>query len=135
MVAIEDPSPKIKCTNKNDAFTKNDVINGNGQLQEKVGLLTGDEVVLVGSGKWELSNNNYFLKKGKHKFWTMSPTSYYAGGLANVFYVSETGQLINDTVSFKEGIVPVISLTSNYVKTLIGNGTMNDPFREENLEP
>ena len=32
-------------------------------------------------------------------------------------------------------IVPVINLSPEYFKTLIGSGTMESPFRAENVEP
>ncbi len=66
------PRPQLKCPEKNDAFTKEDTEKGNGALSEKVGLITADEIVTAGSGKYGTVNNNFYLYKGSWYF-TLSP--------------------------------------------------------------
>ena len=56
----------LSCSQKNDAFTVNDIINGNGALTYGIGLITADEVILA--------KDNY-LNSG-YDFWTMTPSDY-----------------------------------------------------------
>ncbi len=130
------PVPKFKCENKNDAFTKEDTEKGNGKLGQKVGMITADEIVAAGSGKYRTNNNsnNYYLYKGV-AYWSVSPSTMSGTGYARIFNIDKSGTLYYDNVySNIYGAVPVISLTPEYVDTLIGDGTMSNPYREENLE-
>ena len=121
------PSPKIECENKNDAFTKEDIEKGNGKLGEKVGMITADEIVLAGSGKYNTENQSYYLHKGNW-YWSLSPHNVDTGGYARVFIVRVIGSLNNHYINNAGGVAPVINLGAEYVNTMVGNGSMSSPF-------
>ena len=121
------PSPKIECENKNDAFTKEDTEKGNGKLGEKVGMITADEIVLAGSGKYNTENQSYYLHKGNW-YWSLSPYNMYTSGNAYVFYVNSNGYLNSNDVSHAGGVAPVINLGAEYVNTMVGDGSASSPF-------
>ncbi len=127
------PTPIFTCSQKNDTFTKEDTELGNGRLEQKVGLITADEIVTAGSGKYGTVNKNYYLYKG-FEYWSLSP-SFFDGQYARVFRVSTDGSLSYGLAYIQTNAVPVINLSAEYVSTLIGDGTMNNPYREEELEP
>ncbi len=119
--------PKFTCAQKNDAFTKEDIEKGNGKLEQKVGMITADEVVAAGSGKYGTSNSSYYLFKGPW-YWSLSPYYMSASGNADVFIVNSYGHLGYTHVGGAGSIAPVISLSAEYVSTMSGNGTMGNPF-------
>jgi len=123
--------PTYKCLQKNDAFTVNDTNIGNGALTYPVGLITADEIVAAGSGKYGTRNSKYYLYNPSSFNWSLSPR-YFGGVRSDVFYVNTLGGLSYADVSAASGAVaPVINLTYDYVITLIGNGTMANPYRAE----
>ena len=121
------PTPQFICENKNDAFTKEDEERGNGKLGEKVGLITADEIVAGGSGKYNTTNQNYYLYKGNW-YWSLSPSYMSVSGYAGVFIVYGSGGLYHDYVNNAGGVAPVISLRAEYVSTMSGNGTTTSPY-------
>ncbi len=124
--AKDSPTPKFICENKNDAFTKEDTEKGNGKLGEKVGLITADEILAGGSGKYNTANSSYYLYKG-NLYWTLSPYDF-AGSYARVFGVYGNGYLYYGNVDSAGGVAPVISLSVEYVSTMSGNGTTTSPY-------
>ncbi len=122
--------PRFTCPQKNDAFTVSDEELGNGDLTYPVGLITADEIVAAGSGKYNTgstANSSYYLYKGSF-YWSLSPF-YFAVGSAHVFY--ENGELYNTYIDYTNGAVaPVINLKPEYAITLKGTGTMEDPYTE-----
>ncbi len=124
--------PQFTCSQKNDAFTFSDTVKGNGSNLEKVGLISADEVLAAGSGKYNTENGNYYLYKGSW-YWAGTPF-YYRSNEAVLFTIGANGRLFMAEVQAKGGIAPVINLNAEYVNTLIGDGTINNPFREEGLE-
>ena len=118
-------APTFKCPQKNDAFTVNDTSKGNGALTYPVGLITADEIVAAGSGKFDIANTSYYLFNPNSWYWSLSPYNYsYAG----VFVVSNNGSLNYGIVDPGGASAPVINLSAGYVKTLSGTGTMDDPY-------
>lgn len=124
-------SPTFYCSSKNDAFTKNDLVKGNGKLNQKVGLITVDEVATAG-GVHSEANNNFYLYKGR-SYWTMSPDY---NSPAMVWLVNADGSINlvcggRDcyTSSSTPSISPVINLSVETVPSLIGTGTSTDPYR------
>ena len=117
---------KFKCENKNDAFTKEDMDKGNGKLEQKVGMITADEIVAAGSGKYGASNSQYYLYKG-NSYFSLSPYSMLNND-ANVFYVSNTGGISGLYAYYSSGAAPVINLSVEYVSTMSGNGSMESPY-------
>ncbi len=121
--------PSFKCPQKNDAFTVSDEELGNGDLTYPVGLITADEVVAAGSGKYDKASPKYYLYKGL-RYWLLSPG--YFNGIVYSFIVQSGGTLHYYGVKGTAlGVAPVINLKPEYVKTLIGDGTINNPYRED----
>ncbi len=122
-------SPTFKCPQKNDAFTVNDTSKGNGALTYPVGLITADEIVAAGSGKWNTTNTSYYLYRGSsYWYWSLSPY-IFNGATSSVFYVFTSGQLNYHDVYKSGAVAPVINLSAEYVKTLRGTGTMTGPYQ------
>ncbi len=121
--------PTFKCPQQNDAFTVEDTTKGNGALDYPAGLITADEVIAAGSGKFITANSNYYLYKGSN-YWSLSPsyTGSYDGAI--VFDVGTDGCL-NDIGVYTSSlaVAPVINLNPEYVNMMIGSGTMTDPYR------
>ena len=116
---------KMTCSQKNDAFTVDDITNGNGALTYPVGLITSDELVAAGAYAYEDSENyDFYLYTGDY-YWTMSPV-YFLGVFANVWYLDDGGSLFSSRVSYTYGVRPVVSLRSDV--QLSGSGTMTDPW-------
>jgi len=121
-------APTFKCLQKNDAFTVNDTNKGNGALTYPVGLITADEIVAAGSGKYGTSNSKYYLYNPSSWYWSLSPAGFI-NGIALVFSVNSSGQLGNYYVQIDGAVTPVINLSAEYAKTLRGTGTMTDPYQ------
>ncbi len=120
--------PRFTCPQKNDAFTVNDEEKGNGDLTYPVGLITVDEMVTAGGGKFFTGNKQYYLYK-EALYWSISP--YYFEGGSYMFYLHGAGYINASNVMYKEGyITPVINLKPEYVQTMIGDGTINNPYRD-----
>ncbi len=121
-------TPTFRCAQKNDAFTVNDTSKGNGALTYPVGLITADEIVAAGSGKYNTSNTRYYLNRGgSYWYWSLSP--YYYNGYASVFIVHLNSGMYYNYVYYSGAIAPVINLSAEYVKTLRGTGTTTDPYQ------
>jgi len=120
--------PTFKCLQKNDAFTVNDTSKGNGALTYPVGLITADEIVAAGSGKYAILNSSYYLYRGSsHWYWSLSPYGY--NGYAIVFNVGNSNLGGTDVHGTGGAVAPVINLSAEYVKTMNGTGTMTDPYQ------
>ena len=112
---INEKSPSLTCPATNNDF--------GGTYNQKIGLLTADEVVLAGGG-YNVNNFSYYLYNGEN-FFTMTPAEYF-GYVANVFTVNNSGSLQISRVDSDFAIRPVLSLTSTI--TVSGSGTQNDPY-------
>ena len=121
---ITNKSPQLICPQKNDAFTVNDEVKGNGDLTYPVALITIDEIVIAG-GKNGVDNLNYYLYKGYY-YWSLSPLHYT--NAASLFNINAYGNLYGDSVYATNAVSPVINLNTDYVKNLNGTGTMTDPY-------
>ena len=120
----------LSCSQKNDAFTVNDIINGNGALTYGIGLITADEVILA--------KDNY-LNSG-YDFWTMTPSNYNDD--VNLAYIliarNFNGIDIGEKSSawsfvwqspFEDSVAvrPVLNLKPEAIK--YGDGTASNPYR------
>ena len=118
--------PSLKCTNKSDRYTVNDITNGNGLLSNPVGVITADEVMF--GGGTSSSNNTYYLFNGEY-YWTSTP--YYASNpFTFVALVSGNGYLSlmgNGLLYSAPGARPVINLKADVQFT--GNGTIDNPYK------
>ena len=115
--------PSLKCPNELDKYSVS-----NGTLENPVGLITADEIVLAGGN----SNNNssYYLYTGQ-KYWSGSPDYFtsYSIGYSYVFIVYSSGDLHYNLVYDMDdtsGIRPSVSLSSE--AKLSGDGTWNNPY-------
>ena len=124
-------SPSLICPNDNlggklSKYTVNDKINGNGDLDKKVGLLTADEIVYAGGGN---VNFSYYLLKNTENtwWWALSPFGFY-GSDANVWGVfGNYSGLDNGYVGSDFGVRPSLSLKST-VPIASGKGTRTSPY-------
>ena len=120
-------NPSLLCPQKNDSFTKNDVINGNGKLTYPVGLITADELA-IGGNVWGGDYNNVsYLYKG-FWYWSISPHYFYSHGYAGIFNLNTNGYILNGWTTYTGGVVPVINLSIDAVSHFTGDGTQNNPF-------
>lgn len=110
-------APQFACIYKGDAFTVRDTERGNASLNYPVGLLTMDEITLIG-GTGEIS----YLSRGV-PFWTSTPSRFDSS--AKMFIAGGTD--LEATVSSKNGVVPVINLSSEFASLLEGTGTKDSP--------
>ncbi len=126
--------PQLICPQKNDAFTVDEKTKGNGSLVYPVGLITADEVNLAGGKYYNTDsssvNQKYYLFNG-NSYWTMTPYNNDSTSSAPpVFSVSDTGGNLGTYYVGNEGsLAPVINISKEYIKTMIGSGTMEDPYR------
>ena len=132
--------PSLICPKDNDGgklskFTVDDTVNGNGNLDYKIGLLTVDEMVLAGMATESVYfNNNYdensvttYLRSNANDYyWTLSPIGFRDVD-ASVWRSAAGGYLGGDYVGLSLALRPVVSLKS---ATTIsgGNGTASSPF-------
>ena len=115
--------PTLSCQ-LNDSFNV-EGINGNEKLTYPVGLITSDEVSIVGGADGSV-NNLYYLYSGKD-FWTMSPSTFDTWFRADESRVTISGELNRDMTFGIYGVRPVINLDPDKI-TFTGNGTMQDPY-------
>ena len=115
---------------KNDAFTVNDTSKGNGALTYPVGLITADEIVAAGSGKYGIANRSYYLyKNSSYYYWSLSPY-YFAAEKAYVFIVTKIGSMQEMNVDIADlSVAPIINLSADYAGSMKGTGTMRDPYQ------
>jgi len=125
-------APVFTCPQKNDAFTVSDSVHGNAigtSKSRKIGLITADEIVAAGSGKYATTNRNYYLyKASNYWYWSLSPR-YFSGSTAYVFSVYSNGGLFNGNVDSAGAVAPVISLKAEYASQLTGSGTASSPYQ------
>jgi len=129
----DNPSPTLKCVQKNDRFTVNDEISGNGALTYPVGLLSVDEVTYSGVS-YVYYNTNQFLSTSQ-VFWTMSSINY-SSSTASAWVVTIAGNLSSANVDYvtnyvtniSNGVRPVLNLSLAATVTS-GDGSATNPFR------
>ena len=116
---------------KRDYYTwKGKATRGNKALDNPVGQITVDEVILAG-GFGNQSNSGYWLNSGTY-YWTMSPASFY-GSYAHVFVVYNNGTLSYYAVNYTGvGVRPVINLKADTSFTFTSpdqpKGTTTNPY-------
>ena len=101
--------------------------NGKGLINNSVGLMNYDELVLAGAYLGQ-SNSSYYLYKDFY-WWTMSacgcdPT--VVGTPPSIWYVSTSGGLSSATVRGTSSLRPVINLKADTLAT--GTGISGDPY-------
>ena len=133
--------PSLICPKDNDGgklskFTVDDTVNGNGNLDYKIGLLTVDEMVLAGMATYPVyTNNNYdensvtsYLRNNATSdwYWTLSPIGF-SGDVAFVWSAGGVGRLGGNYVDSSYALRPAISLKATTTISS-GNGTASNPF-------
>jgi len=123
--------PVLTCTNKEDRYTVSDTIKGNGLLNNPVGLLSIDEVMMAGGTSG--SGTTYYLYSNEW-YWTSSPFNFvdYGDGTVSFYFWTVTDGWINDIYGSIDASSdfyarPVINLDANI--KLYGTGTITDPYR------
>ena len=114
-----DTKPTFICKNEKNEFSK-----GNKILDNPIGLITLDEVVYAGSGKYAQYNSGYYLYT-EQDYWTMTPTSALG---AYVFFVTSMGGFNWPITHPSYGIRPVINLKSDTSFVASGTGTSTNPY-------
>ena len=125
-------SPSLICPNDNlggklSKYTVSDKINGNGDLDKKIGLLTADEVVYAGGGNVNFSY--YLLKNTENTWWWALSPGGFDGFVARVWDVSGGNRSYVDDgyVVRNYGVRPSLSLKST-VPIASGKGTRTSPY-------
>lgn len=124
---ITNKAPTFECENESDLYTTRGSSQGNGELDNPIGLITADEVAYAG-GVHRLNNSSYYLYTHS-AYWTMSP-SYFGSSEAFVFCVDSFGWLNYSRTYYTysvHGVRPVINLSAD-VTISSGDGTMNNPY-------
>ena len=117
-------APSVDCANKNDAFTVEDTVNGNGALTYPVGLITADEMTLAGAS-WSGYYSNNYLKTGRN-VWSGSPFYFYNFN-AYEFNEFSSGYLNYYSVSVSNGVRPLVSIApETFIQS--GEGSQTDPW-------
>ena len=122
----EKKKPNLTCSVKNDSFSVEDTIHGNGALTYPIALLSIDEYILANGNR---SNNpNMYLATGNW-YWIFS--TYYFDGYGIRFQrVGPEGYLsLGDYASHNDGVKPVINLKPNSLKS--GTGMWDNPYTVE----
>ena len=127
--------PKDNDGGKLSKFTVEDTVNGNGNLDYKIGLLTVDEMVLAGLALSPMyRNNNYdvnsvtsYLRSNaiSNRYWALSPIDFYSSAL--IWRTNGYGWLAAVGADGSYALRPSIALKSD---TTIsgGTGTSTDSF-------
>ena len=117
-------TPSVDCINKNDAFTVDDTVNGNGALTYPVGLITADEMTLAGAS-WSGYYSNNYLKTGQF-VWSGSPRSFNDVN-AYEFFEGTSGYLSDNFVITSFGVRPLVSIApETFIQS--GEGSQTDPW-------
>ncbi len=136
---------KFSCPEKNDAFTVGDTSLGNGKLTYPVGFLAANEARSTGQLAGDITdpykyNTLSFLYKGI-PYWTMTPSHSQTSEApyTYVFNINNQGEITTYTSishhAYSVGIAPVINLSVEYARALVGDGSRTNPYREVGVEP
>ena len=118
-------TPSVDCINKNDAFTVDDTVNGNGALTYPVGLITADEMTLAGAS-WSGYYSNNYLKTGR-LVWSGSPRYFYGSGAQLIDDRSFSSGSYSDRVDSSFGVRPLVSIApETFIQS--GEGSQTDPW-------
>ncbi len=121
------PQPQFTCLQENDKFTVKKITGGNGASTYPVGLITADEIVAAGSGKFSTVNSDYYLNK-ESSYWSISAGFIDNYESAYVFDIGGNSSLDYRRVQQSESVAPVINLKAEYLDKLRGEGTIDNPY-------
>lgn len=126
-------APSLICPNDNNGgklskYTVSDIVNGNGVLDKKVGLLTMDELAFAGYFGSDSNSNLYLCENTTADYWwSMSPCSFL-NGYAGIFRVGGTDGNLASYANTLRGVRPAISVLPT-VKISSGDGTSSNPYK------
>ena len=115
-------SVNLGCSTK-DSFTVSNLI-GNGKLTYPVGILSVDEVNLIGAGNLGAGGVDHYLHIDDDYYIAMSPRSYSYGMAYTYIYGSGFGMGYVKTNAY---VRPVISVMPGIIVTT-GDGTAENPW-------
>ena len=117
--------PSLKCPSTNESY--------GGSYRLKAGLITADELVLAGENPGVVGNSylNPDANGDMNYYWTMTPAGF-SNADARVWY--EIDYLNSDYVFYNYAVRPVINVTTDNM-SLIGDGTLDNPYVLEEVEP
>lgn len=113
---IKNDKPSLKCKNKEDAFTVDDEVYGNGLLANPVGLMTADEAYMT--------NALWFLDFWNESLQTMSP-AMFKDGVAYNYATTYDHEFVPVDVNTQYTTFPVFNIKFGYEYE--GDG-FNDPL-------
>ena len=97
-------------------------------INNKVGLLSIDEVILAGANTKTINQNFYLYNKKITSEWYTLSSAKGDEATINMFMINVDGSInINRTGNLNRSIRPVISLEKNIQMT--GDGTIDNPYR------
>lgn len=117
-------SPDLNCPIIRDAFTK-DSSNGNGMLKHKIGLISVDELTLVGMTYHAFNNKHYLFPNDWAQFWSMSPADYF--DWKSYMFHWNTYLLDDEVAPGNYAIHPMVSLKAG-TEFASGTGLKTDPY-------
>ena len=112
--------PSLSC-GKNDSFTKDDLVNGNGKLNHKIALMSADEYLLA-----DPNSSKSFLYFSYYPSWTMSPYILYPSSVTHMMHTGSS--MSQSNVPATMGLRPVVSLKAGIEYAEGGDGTAEKPF-------
>ena len=120
----KDNAPTFICPDTNESY--------GGSYRLKAGLITSDELVYAGETLRVVTGNSY-LKPGEDGtyYWSMTPASFNDG---YAFVWNENDAFFTGSTSYNLAIRPVINVSTENM-TLIGDGTIDNPYILEEVEP
>ena len=118
----KDNAPSFICPSTNESY--------GGSYRLKAGLITADELAYAGESV-HVTGNSY-LNPGEDgtSYWSMTPTSFYD----KTFAWLESNNLSYSSVTNIITIRPVINISTENM-TLTGDGTLDNPYVLEEVEP
>jgi len=121
-------TPSLMCIRDIDKFTV-DSVNGNGDLDYPIGLLTADEINLAGhpdrNSKFSSASITTYLRLTSKALWTLSPSG--AGGYTKAYFLNSDDYLSTNVVWNAYSARPAISLNKNATISG-GNGSFITPY-------
>ena len=124
---IQAGTPSVICSNKNDSFSVNETLTGNGALTYPVGLLTAGEINLAGGQLYTIAENSDYYLYNEQSWWTMSPMGFFNS--AYEYFVGPDGGVNYYYANYNEvGVRPSISLKPNVNIASGGDGTTESPY-------
>ncbi len=111
-------------------LTVADVLNGNGALDKKIGLLTADEVQYAGLKYWVTNINSNYLTENvasSTDWWTLTADDYHGDYGPLVSDVRGDGKIGTRVAAYSVALRPAIALKKTTTISS-GTGTATNPF-------